>query len=311
VEDICPEPCCFPLLSLRPDRAAFFATLLSASTPDGLFLSFPAATAFLAVFALQQLNAVAVWPLRLTLDAVSAPNSGVTRLGPPHFGVPRMVDASLGDELKYCSWAMSYGPRSGTCGGLPAGAFLQSLRDLPRRSGTRSMHRTVLFLPPNGTRFFRFWGRLITLVQTTRGPQVYHSFHRRHASLIRPLNYPPVTPGSVCSPSVALRGRRAGALFSASMGRLFMDPLMDCLFRGTAGHPWRRHRLGRLGPGHVADIPCRIKQLEDCGPGMPSLSYLVSSTAPTPISLSAGRPDPAVSAPLSSPTQGCARLRHR
>src|SRR6202012_53244 len=49
--------------------------------------------------------------------------------------------------------------------------------------------------------------------------------------LLRPLNYPPGTPGSG-SVLVALPDGRK-ALVLQAMGRLYMDP-MDCPFRGTA-----------------------------------------------------------------------------
>src|SRR3984885_6059848 len=68
--------------------------------------------------------------------------------------------------------------------------------------------------------------------------------------LIRPLNYPPGTPGSG-SVVVALQDGRK-ALVLQAMGRLFMDP-MDCPFRGTAD-VLARHRLGGSVQAIVADI---------------------------------------------------------
>ncbi len=68
--------------------------------------------------------------------------------------------------------------------------------------------------------------------------------------LIRPLNYPPGTPGSG-SVVVALRDGRK-ALVLQAMGRLFMDAL-DCPFRGTA-EVLARHRLGGSVQAIVADI---------------------------------------------------------
>jgi metallophosphoesterase (TIGR00282 family) len=58
--------------------------------------------------------------------------------------------------------------------------------------------------------------------------------------LIRPLNYPPGTPGQGSVVVEVPGGRRA--LVLQAMGRLFMDPL-DCPFRGTA-QELARHRLG-------------------------------------------------------------------
>ena len=68
--------------------------------------------------------------------------------------------------------------------------------------------------------------------------------------LIRPLNYPPGTPGSG-SVVVALQDGRK-ALVLQAMGRLFMDPL-DCPFRGTA-EVLARYRLGGSVQAIVADI---------------------------------------------------------
>ncbi len=58
--------------------------------------------------------------------------------------------------------------------------------------------------------------------------------------LIRPLNYPPGTPGSGSTLVELADGRRA--LVLQAMGRLYMDPL-DCPFRLTA-QELSRHRLG-------------------------------------------------------------------
>jgi len=67
-----------------------------------------------------------------------------------------------------------------------------------------------------------------------------------HPRLLRPLNYPPGTPGGGVYMAEVRGGRRA--LVLQAMGRLFMDPL-DCPFRGTA-EVLSRHRLG----GTVAAI---------------------------------------------------------
>jgi 2',3'-cyclic-nucleotide 2'-phosphodiesterase len=68
--------------------------------------------------------------------------------------------------------------------------------------------------------------------------------------LIRPLNYPPGSPGSG-SVVIALQDGRK-ALVLQAMGRLFMDAL-DCPFRGTAD-VLARHRLGGSVQAIVADI---------------------------------------------------------
>ncbi len=61
--------------------------------------------------------------------------------------------------------------------------------------------------------------------------------------LIRPLNFPPGTPGAGSVIVEVAGGRRA--LVLNAMGRLFMDPL-DCPFRATA-ELLGRHRLGAGG----------------------------------------------------------------
>jgi metallophosphoesterase (TIGR00282 family) len=71
-----------------------------------------------------------------------------------------------------------------------------------------------------------------------------------HPRLLRPLNYPPGTPGAG-SVVVDLPGGRK-ALVLQAMGRLFMDPL-DCPFRGTAD-VLARYRLGTTVHAIVADI---------------------------------------------------------
>jgi metallophosphoesterase (TIGR00282 family) len=77
-----------------------------------------------------------------------------------------------------------------------------------------------------------------------------------HKRLIRPLNYPPGTPGAgfviVDVPPAAGMGTPRRALVAQAMGRLFMDPL-DCPFRGTAD-VLANHRLGGTVHAIVLDI---------------------------------------------------------
>src|SRR5271168_960643 len=68
--------------------------------------------------------------------------------------------------------------------------------------------------------------------------------------LLRPLNFPPGTPGAG-SAIVELRDGRHALVLNA-MGRLFMDPL-DCPFRGTAVE-LSRHRLGGTVAAVVIDF---------------------------------------------------------
>ena len=75
-------------------------------------------------------------------------------------------------------------------------------------------------------------------------------FIAENPRLLRPLNYPPGTPGSG-SVVVTLRDGRK-ALVLQAMGRLFMDPL-DCPFRGTA-EVLAKYRLGASVQAIVADF---------------------------------------------------------
>jgi metallophosphoesterase (TIGR00282 family) len=68
--------------------------------------------------------------------------------------------------------------------------------------------------------------------------------------VIRPLNYPPGTPGAGLVVVEVAGGRRA--LVMNVMGRLFMDPL-DCPFRSTA-QELNRYRLGGTVNAIVIDI---------------------------------------------------------
>ncbi|MDQ2802963.1 MAG: YmdB family metallophosphoesterase, partial [Pseudomonadota bacterium] len=71
-----------------------------------------------------------------------------------------------------------------------------------------------------------------------------------HPRLLRPLNYPPGTPGGGAVVVEVSGGRRAMVL--QAMGRLFMEAL-DCPFRGT-GEAVARHRLGGTVQAIVADF---------------------------------------------------------
>jgi metallophosphoesterase (TIGR00282 family) len=68
--------------------------------------------------------------------------------------------------------------------------------------------------------------------------------------LIRPINFPPGTPGAGFAVVTVPDGRRA--LVLNAMGRLFMDPL-DCPFRATA-ELLTRHKLGSSVAAIVADF---------------------------------------------------------
>ena len=69
-------------------------------------------------------------------------------------------------------------------------------------------------------------------------------------NLLRPLNYPPGTPGNGSVVVSLPDGRKA--LVLQAMGRLFMDPL-DCPFRGSAD-VLARYRLGGTVQAIICDI---------------------------------------------------------
>ncbi len=71
-----------------------------------------------------------------------------------------------------------------------------------------------------------------------------------HPRLLRPLNFPPGTPGAGSVLVDLPDGRKA--LVLQCMGRLYMDPL-DCPFRGTAD-VLSKYRLGGTVNAIVADI---------------------------------------------------------
>ena len=75
-------------------------------------------------------------------------------------------------------------------------------------------------------------------------------FIAENPRLIRPLNYPPGSPGNGHALVALPDGRKA--LVLQAMGRLFMDPL-DCPFRGTAD-VLANYRLGASVQAIVADI---------------------------------------------------------
>ena len=76
------------------------------------------------------------------------------------------------------------------------------------------------------------------------------SYIGQQPRIVRPLNYPPGTPGAGSAVVTLQDGRKA--LVLNAMGRLFMDPL-DCPFRGTA-ELLSRYRLGSSVAAIVADF---------------------------------------------------------
>src|SRR4051812_11851683 len=91
---------------------------------------------------------------------------------------------------------------------------------------------------------------VLTLGNHAWGRKEIISYIAETPRLVRPLNYPPGTPGQG-SVVVTLRDGRK-ALVLQAMGRLFMDPL-DCPFRGTAD-VLSNFRLGASVQAIIADI---------------------------------------------------------
>ena len=77
------------------------------------------------------------------------------------------------------------------------------------------------------------------------------SYIGQQPRIVRPLNYPPGTPGAGSAVVTLLDGRKA--LVLNAMGRLFMDAL-DCPFRGTA-ELLSRYKLGASIAAIVAYFP--------------------------------------------------------
>ncbi|MDR3537794.1 MAG: TIGR00282 family metallophosphoesterase [Acetobacteraceae bacterium] len=104
--------------------------------------------------------------------------------------------------------------------------------------------------PDMATALFAAGADVITLGNHAWDRKEIVSYIGDHPRLIRPLNYPPGTPGAGSVVVEVPGGRRA--LVAQAMGRLFMDPL-DCPFRGTAD-VLAKHRLGGTVQAIVLDI---------------------------------------------------------
>ncbi len=94
--------------------------------------------------------------------------------------------------------------------------------------------------PDMATALFAAGADVITLGNHAWDRKEIIPFIADHPRLLRPLNYPPGTPGSGAIVVDVGGGRRA--LVLQAMGRLYMDAL-DCPFRGIAAE-LTRHRLG-------------------------------------------------------------------
>src|ERR1700761_2582356 len=94
--------------------------------------------------------------------------------------------------------------------------------------------------PDMATALFAGGADVITLGNHAWDRKEIIPYIANHPRLVRPLNFPPGTPGAGSAAVELADGRKA--LVAQAMGRLYMDA-MDCPFRGTA-QELSRHRLG-------------------------------------------------------------------
>src|ERR1700735_111789 len=104
--------------------------------------------------------------------------------------------------------------------------------------------------PDMATSLFAAGADVITLGNHAWDRKEIIPFIAEHPRLLRPLNFPPGTPGGGSIVVEVPGGRRA--LVMQAMGRLYMDAL-DCPFRGTA-QELAKHRLGGTVAAIVVDI---------------------------------------------------------
>ena len=104
--------------------------------------------------------------------------------------------------------------------------------------------------PDMATSLFAAGADVITLGNHAWDRKEIIPFIAEHPRLLRPLNFPPGTPGGGSIVVEVPGGRRA--MVMQAMGRLYMDAL-DCPFRGTA-QELAKHRLGGTVAAIVVDI---------------------------------------------------------
>ncbi len=121
--------------------------------------------------------------------------------------------------------------------------------DLAIVNGENASHGFGL-APDMARALFEAGADVITLGNHAWDRKEIFSFIGDHPRLIRPLNFPPATPGAGVVQVEVADGRRA--LVLQVMGRLFMDPL-DCPFR-TAAVELGKHRLGGTVQAIVVDV---------------------------------------------------------
>ena len=121
--------------------------------------------------------------------------------------------------------------------------------DLVVVNGENASHGFGL-APDMAQAIFRAGADVITLGNHAWDRKELIPYIAQEPRLIRPLNFPPGTPGAGSFVVALADGRRA--LVLNAMGRLFMEAL-DCPFRGTA-ELLARHKLGASVSAIVADF---------------------------------------------------------
>ena len=121
--------------------------------------------------------------------------------------------------------------------------------DLAIINGENASHGFGL-APDMAESLFAAGADVITLGNHAWDRKELASYINDHPRLIRPLNFPPGTPGQGSVVATLRDGRRA--LVVNAMGRLFMDPL-DCPFRATAVE-LAKHKLGTTVAAVVIDF---------------------------------------------------------
>lgn len=142
----------------------------------------------------------------------------------------------------------------GRTGREAAGAALPVLRerlsaDLAIVNGENASHGFGI-APEMAMALFAAGADVITLGNHAWDRREIIPYIAENPRLIRPLNFPPGTPGAGSAVVESRNGQRAFVL--NAMGRLFLDPL-DCPFRGTA-QELARHRLGGTVAAIVIDF---------------------------------------------------------
>ena len=142
----------------------------------------------------------------------------------------------------------------GRCGREAVGAALPRLRDALRIdlavvNAENASHGFGLG-PDMAAALFRAGADVITLGNHAWDRKEIVPYIAETPRLLRPLNYPPGTPGAGAIVVEVAGGRRA--LVVQAMGRLYMDPL-DCPFRATQ-QELARQRLGVTVQAAVVDF---------------------------------------------------------